>query len=333
MVNTKIQKHDKTSRAVKNPQSRRWNVTIENPEKYGETRDIIIDKLESISYGYACLGFEIGADGTEHFHFYIEKYAPIAFNTIKNLFPSAHIEKAMGTSQQNVEYIFKIGEHANTDKAETHYPEYDWENGTRSEGNTNSSKKLIDLVKSGMAKPQIIELYPIYLNRTRVIDELWSMYSPFKTTEREVEVTYIFGKTGLGKTHLIHERHGYKDVCTITNYRDSGEKVYFDSYCGQDVLVLDEFHSNASLPSMLRWLDKYPVDLPARYNDKTACYTKVYIVSNIPLAEQFTTIQDEDPSTWNAFIRRLSHIYEFTNYGVYRELQKDDYYADVQIPF
>ena len=59
---------------------------------------------------------------------------------------------------------------------------------------------------------------------------------------------------------------------------------------------------------MLNFLDGYPLQLPCRYNDKPAFYTKVYIVSNIPLSKQYEKIQEEEPETYKAFLRRIHNV-------------------------
>lgn len=89
----------------------------------------------------------------------------------------------------------------------------------------------------------------------------------------------------------------------------------FDSYHGQNILVFEEFHSQIAIPDMLNLLDIYPIQLPARYSDRTACYTNVYIISNLPLELQYTDVQAFDIKTWNAFIRRISCIKEFKQDG------------------
>ena len=65
------------------------------------------------------------------------------------------------------------------------------------------------------------------------------------------------------------------------------------------------------MSSMLNYLDIYPLQLPARFHNKTACYTKVFIVSNVPLCEQYPNIQRDNPTTWQAFLRRLLEVYNF----------------------
>ena len=122
-----------------------------------------------------------------------------------------------------------------------------------------------------------------------------------------LEVTYIFGAAGTGKTSGIYQKHDPRDVCRVTNYR-VGKGISFDHYHGQDVLVFEEFHSQIPIEDMLNYLDIYPLYLPARYTDRTACYTKVYLTSNIPLAEQYPEIQRKQPETWKAFLRRIHKV-------------------------
>ena len=73
---------------------------------------------------------------------------------------------------------------------------------------------------------------------------------------------------------------------------------------------------------MLNYLDIYPLALPARYNDKTACYTMVYITSNLPVEKQYRSEQWDRPETWRAFLRRIHTVIEYLPDGstvIYKE--------------
>ena len=50
--------------------------------------------------------------------------------------------------------------------------------------------------------------------------------------------------------------------------------------------------------------------LPCRYEDKVACFTEVYIISNIPLEQQYPNVQVEEPESYAAFLRRINEKYE-----------------------
>ena len=60
---------------------------------------------------------------------------------------------------------------------------------------------------------------------------------------------------------------------------------------------------------MLNYLDGYPLELPARYAQRTACFETVYITTNIPLNQQYTRIQETQPETWRAFLRRIHYVW------------------------
>ena len=106
--------------------------------------------------------------------------------------------------------------------------------------------------------------------------------------------------------------------------------VRFDAYHCQDVLVLEEFHSQIPISAMLNYLDIYPLTLPARYTDRIACYTKVYITSNIPLEEQYRDIQRYQMETWRAFLRRVQNVIEYLPDGSTVQHKKGGFPCDTK---
>ena len=83
-----------------------------------------------------------------------------------------------------------------------------------------------------------------------------------------------------------------------------------------------EFNSQISLEEMLNYLDIYPITLPARYNDKVACYTKVYITSNQPLEKQYRNEQWDRYDSWLAFLRRVHNVVELMPDGTLRTIKQ-----------
>ena len=49
------------------------------------------------------------------------------------------------------------------------------------------------------------------------------------------------------------------------------------------MLVYSDFVGQIPVSNFLHYLDGYPLYLPARFHDKIACYTKVFIISELPL--------------------------------------------------
>ena len=300
---------------MNNSQSRKWSLTINNPQDVGLNKDVIIGILMKFFPDYFCMADEISTTDTPHTHIFIYSNSPIRFNTLKNRLPTAHIEKAYGSAKENRDYVGKFGKWADSEKAETVVADSFFEYGEmpteKSEKNPKMCK-LIENIKDGKRTAEIIDDTPNFAFRIKDIDILrQTLLSEKYTTEnRNLEVSYIFGASGTGKTRWIYAKHNSRDICRITNYRNN-RGISFDGYFGQDVLVFEEFNSQIPIEDMLNYLDIYPLFLPARYNDRIACYTKIYITSNVPLDEQYKDIQIYKPETWKAFLRRIHKVSEY----------------------
>jgi len=306
----------------KNMQSRKWHITLNNLAKHGLTRDIILESLKLLSYDYMCMCDEVSDTGTPHTHMYVYSKSPIRFGRLKNVFPTAHIEKALGTHQENKDYITKSRKWANDKKADTNLSDTFLELGTMPPERIpaeDKKQKLLEMIKKGMTNDEIIEEDSDYIYRIKKMDEIRQMLiaKEFATKDRAVSVTFVTGETGLGKTRDIYAEHS-GNMCRITDYRNDG-RPYFDAYNGEDVLVFEEFTGQIPITEMLNYLDRYPIMLPARYQDKVACFTTVYITSNLSLYDLYPAEQITHPKTWNAFLRRISKVKEYYSDGTIKE--------------
>ena len=310
-------------------QSRKWQLTINNPLDHGYAHKDIIVKLSSIKQlTYWCMCDEIGLNGTYHTHLFLYSVNPKRFDTIKNLFQIAHIEAAKGTIQENRDYIRKEGKYADSVKAETNLKDTFEESGEAPEEKQGKRTDLIDLygyIKDGLSDYEILELDPSYMSRLELMDKTRQIirYKEFEERCRsEIEVTYRYGKTGTGKSRSIIDKYGFKNV-----YRVTDNKHPFDSYAGQDVIVFEEFYSsNWRLSDMLNLLDVYPLKLPCRYNNKQACYTKVFINSNLPLTAQYTNQQKDNVDAWQAFCRRIHKVQIYKDKDQIETYDTQDYF-------
>lgn len=309
--------------ANNNSQGRKWQLTINNPGEHEITTELIRELLLKFVPDYYCFCREIGNQTkTEHIHIFIYSSSPIRFNTLKNRFPVAHIEKAYGSVQQNVDYIKKQGKWENTDKTETIVEGSFEEYGTipsESQELDPTMYQLLEDIKDGKSTMQIIEENPSLAFRIKDIETIRQTYlaEKYSRENRDLIVTYIWGEPGVGKTRGIFEKHGAENICRITNYR-TGRGLDFGSYSNsQDVLVFEEFHSQVPIEDMLNYLDIYPIMLPARYNDKVACYTKVYITSNVPFEDQYSELRLRlgMHGVLKAFERRVHNILEYKKDG------------------
>ncbi len=298
----------------KKPSSRKYQLTINNPVDHGYTHEKIRSILSQFSsLEYWCMCDEVGEQGTPHTHVYVAFANSVMFDTMHSRFYGVHIEKANGKHSENRKYIRKEGKWLDDTKHETNLPETFEEWGElppdKSKSETQAAQ-ILQMVKEGKTNMEIIEEFPSVYSKVTYIEQLRQglLNDQYKDEWRDLDVTYIWGDTGAGKTRSIMEQYGYSNIYRVTNYAHP-----FDGYKGQDVILFDEFRSGLPLSDMLVYLDGYPVELPCRYANKQACFTKVYIVSNIPLDKQYPNIQLEEPQSYAAFLRRIHHVQHMEN--------------------
>lgn len=304
-------------------QGRKWQVTFENPVDHGWTHERIKVALGELRFQWWCMADEVGlGTGTPHTHLFILLRSPTRMRRIVKVFPGNHVERCRGTIAENRAYITKTGKWEGDPKEDTSvagtYEEGGEEPDEQERGQSDrqdNHKLLLRLVHDGLTAEEIVEQHPQFVYQLRKIDDLIQRirYKRFRTENRDVRVTYVYGDSGTGKTRGIFEEHGAENICRVTDY--SNDKALFDAYEGQDVLVFEEFGGQLPIKTMLNLLDVYPIQLPARYTARTACYTRVYITSNEPLAEQYESVQEKQPKTWNAFLRRIETVRHYLSDG------------------
>lgn len=286
---------------------------MNNPAEKGFDIDSMLqsaDSLKGLIYG--CVSLEIGAkEQTPHIHLFAYYKNPKAWQTLANTFKGADVECCHGSCKQNRDYVFKLGKWITTEKGTTPVKGQQKETGTlpdEKSGSDYDKELLLDLIQQGYSDYQIINEHPQYMFDLSNIQRcrLTIRQEEYKDTWRDLEVIYIYGRTGLGKSRYVMEQYGYANVFRVTDYTHP-----FDTYEGQDVLMLEEFDSSFRFSDILNYLDGYPCKLPARYADKQACYTKVYITTNIALDKQYTDIREKQIHKWQAFIRRIHKVIWF----------------------
>ena len=200
-----------------NTQSRKWALVINNPLEAGLDHAAIREILYRFSPAYFCMVDEIATTGTYHTHIFLFSPSPMRFSTVKNRFSTAHIEKAYGSAKANRAYILKEGHWADTDKAETSV------SGTFEEwGDLPAEKeeeapemfKLIQDLRAGKSVMEIIEDNPKLAFRIREIETLRQaiLEEKYSAENRALEVTYLYGASGTGKTRGIFEKHDRKSI-------------------------------------------------------------------------------------------------------------------------
>jgi hypothetical protein len=284
----------------KDTESRRWMLTLpesEYDQVYVEAQlskyKAVIGQLESAP-----------TTGYRHWQLYLESKSAIRFSTLRKLFPKGHYKPARETRITCVRYC--------TDEIKRSGPvlELGQLNFTVKQGKRtdfDSYAEQIMLEGKSAAEVTFDDHRASKIRAQLEYLELVRDRKTWGTRFRDVEVHYIHGGTRTGKTSSLTQTYGYADTYRVPNWRNP-----FDAYAGQDILVLDEYNTSVPMVDMLKILEGYPLEVSARYSDKIAKFTKVFIVSNLRLDQQHKTIQQEHPEQWEAFKARLTSVSEMT---------------------
>jgi len=303
--------------------SRKFLLTMNNPIDHGFTHERIRAILSDFSgTRYWCMCDEIGAEnGTPHTHLYVVFKNPVMFDTIHKRFYGVRIDECKGNNKQCRDYVRKEGKYLDDPKHDTNLPDTFEEWGELPPDTTKSetqAEQIMRMVIEGKTNAEILAEIPGAYSKLNYIEQARQtiLAEEFMDKYSKRDVTYLWGDTRVGKTRSVMDKYGYRQVYQVTDYIHP-----FDDYSGQDVIIFEEFRSSLKIEDMLKYLDGHPVMLPCRYANKVACYTKVYLISNIPLEKQYTNIQLDCPKTWDAFLARIDHVEHMTKH--FEELPDD----------
>ena len=313
--------------------SRKWTITVNEDQikKEGWTHERLIkEAIEPLKPQYYALADEIGTEAHHlHTHIILYRSSAIRAKTILKRFPKMHNEALKGTMAEARTYIRKEGKWENTEKSDTPVPDSFEEYGDLprepGRGAHTELEWMMDLVKNGESDLEIIEKIPSLVTKISAIQHYRQLVIEEQAHEyRKMDVIYIFGKTGTGKTRSVYQNYDSAEICTINDYNGTG---IFDAYDSSRVkiLCLDEFRSSITFNLLLSLTDGNFQTINCRYSNRTATHTTVLIISNITLLEQYPNIQQTEPESWKALLRRISEVRFYYALGKYKSYTVEQY--------
>ncbi len=235
---------------------RRYCITLNNPTVQDCLRwdTVLILGNEapcSGSLSFLIVQTEKGENGTVHYQAYTEWSKQVDWSVVKKVFGDRiHIEASRGTANANIRYCTKLeGRYTGDDPI---CLAGKWGKAKRSGGDLMAA---IEIVNGAKLKDLVVN-YPLFvLKNMQKINSLVSFIKgPRVTLPRMIILT---GKTGAGKSRFVLERYGSSAYWVSP---PAAGKVWFGGYCGQDVMVFDDFHAGwFTLTHLLRIMDRYPL--------------------------------------------------------------------------
>jgi len=240
--------------------------------------------VEAGSVRYCIVGKEISPKtNRKHLQGFICFSNPRSIAGIKDFFscPWMHLEVARGSPEQNRKYCSK----ASADQgvlALVDNPIIEWGQLPAPQGARSDLKaRLSPLAAGSQSLSQFIGEAPaLYVRYRRGIEALAARAQAAKIPPfRKVEVYVLWGPTGTGKTRFATSFRTPEDTYMLAQASKSG--LWFDGYESQSVLVVDEFEpGNISMSTLLRMLDGYKQQFPAKGYFVWGAWDTIFITSN-----------------------------------------------------
>lgn len=267
--------------ASKNEQSKYWCFTLNNYTEQ-EYNYIIGLPLE-----YIVVGREVGLEKTPHLQGYLVTKQRKRFNQIKEMVPRAHIERALGTPEENKKYCMKEGD----------YVEIGTLPITKGEATKRKWEEIRDHAKNGdfdKIEPEILVKHYNNLKKIKYDNQVF-MLEPIPGLINE----WIYGPTGSGKSKAAREENPifYNKSCN----------KWWDGYNNEPVVIIDDFDtSHHVLGHHLKiWGDHYSFNAEVKGGALHIRPQKIIITSNYHPAEIF-----KDKNILDPILRRYQIIHK-----------------------
>jgi len=258
--------------------SRRYAFTINN------YTDKDIEQLQKIEYSYMIYGDEVGETGTPHLQGYVEFVNARSFTSLKKQLPTAHIETAFSTPEQNKAYCSK--------------QKVLFEDGSiKHQGARNDIEQIKDIVKTGGGMRSIIEVSTSY--QSVRMGEVYLKYHE-KPRTWKTTVTWIYGPSGTGKTK--HAYDNYPDIYTPLSAK------WWEGYDAHKNVLLDDFRTDyMPFAQLLRLLDRYEFKVETKGGSRQLLAENIIITCPYHPNDLYREATEENLTQ---LIRRINEIIE-----------------------
>ncbi len=219
-----------------------------------------------------------------HWQGYVEFHTKRAHNVVKKLLGNTtHFETKKGSTQSNIAYCSKIDSSIPETWRVFGVPHPD------SQGSRTDIHQYHEQILSGKPMDDIILENP---NAATMYKSLMviqgAYYRKLSRALRAINVTYIWGPPGTGKSRTVYDLgNAYRPTL------NHNKTFWFDGYAGEKTLWLDDISMDiVDSHHMRTLLDIYPLPIQVKGSTTYALWDKVFITSNDP-----PPFAEDDPLT------------------------------------
>lgn len=216
-----------------------------------------------------------------------------SFNQMKRFFGENHFELCFGSEYDNDKYCTKDNKYIKIGKFIT-------------QGARTDLEAVKNDIQAGKSLKYIADNYfSAWVRYKNSFKEYKMMCDQEKRKlDRKINVEYVYGKTGTGKTHYAVNKT--KDSFKI----EGGSLNWWDGYNGEKTLIIDEYNNDVPVTKMLNLLDKYTLRLDVKNSFTYANWENVIITSNLTPEQLHENCKFEHKQ---ALLRRINTITHLKN--------------------
>lgn len=207
-----------------------------------------------------------------------------------------HLETPLSCDQFNKEYCLAIGKY----QGKPGYIKQLIDVGEPvKQGKRTDIEEAIHILKETSQMREVLETVPNYQAARHA--ELYLKYKEKPRVVEPIEVIWIYGASGTGKTRYVYDRH--PDVFRPTTFK------WWEGYDGHEVVLIDDFRkSYCNFDQLLRLLDIYPFRVETKGGSRQVNFKKIYITTPLSPEQTFYHTDEE----LNQLQRRITHTVELT---------------------
>lgn len=217
--------------------------------------------------------------GREHWQSYVCWKNAITFDNCRKKLAPHHVEIMHGTLKQNNTYCSKQGiliEHGSIP-----------DQGKR----TDLNKIKDEILNGNLTVDEICTEDPeVYHQYGRTLEKLEDLKYRNIYDRNMPEVTWIYGETGTGKSHIA-----FQNFDPTTHFVWTNDNGWWDGYKQQEVVILNDFRGEIPYNNLLKLCDKWPEKVRRR-NREPIYFTsnKIIITSSLPPEKVYKHREEED---------------------------------------
>lgn len=264
-----------------NSRSYSWVFTTNN------FTELDISRTNATECLYLIYGVETGESGTPHLQGYVRFKSQVRFNTVRELFPTSHIEIAKGDTKSNQSYCSKEGQVFEKGKAPM---------SPKEKGETEKLrwKRNLDACKNGQMETIDPDLYARYY---RTWKEIAKDHMAKPPDAEDTNGLWISGPAGCGKS-----KHA-REIAPGSYFKMANK--WWDGYQNETTVILDDMDKKHDcLAHHLKiWADRYAFIGETKGGAVLIRPAQIIVTSQYTIEEIF-----EDTETREALNRRYKTL-------------------------